>query len=147
MQALPSSAFIVTVVSRFAPPSFGSAVMWSVTPLEPVAPPDFAVTSHHSAPLDASQSEAEKWIAERPFDLLITALILEFADSGFIICRRFRRVCPAAHAVILSDVAAKSGLQFNLSVSGAREWIHADAILNHTIRMEQLDSLLSRFSA
>lgn len=95
----------------------------------------------------ASQSEAEKWIAERPFDLLITALILEFADSGFIICRRFRRVCPAAHAVILSDVAAKSGLQFNLSVSGAREWIHADAILNHTIRMEQLDSLLSRFSA
>ena len=95
----------------------------------------------------ASQSEAEKWIAARPFDLLITALTLEFADSGFIICRRFRQACPDAHAMILSDVAAKSGMQFDLSASGAREWIHADAILNHTIRMDQLDSLLSRFSS
>lgn len=95
----------------------------------------------------ASQSEAEEWIAKQPFDLLITALILEYADSGFLICHRFRRACPNAHAILLSDVAAKSGIEFDLSADNAREWIHADAILNHTIRMEQLDSLLARFSS
>ena len=95
----------------------------------------------------SSQADAEDWIAKRSFDLLITALILEYADSGFLICHRFRKVCPDSHAVILSDVAAKTGIEFDLSADDAKDWIHADAILNHTIRMEQLDTLLARFSS
>ena len=95
----------------------------------------------------SSQAEAEEWIAKRSFDLLITALILEYADSGFLICHRFRKACPDFHSIILSDVAAKTGIEFDLSTDNAGAWIHADAILNHTIRMEQLDSLLARFSS
>ncbi len=93
----------------------------------------------------ASQAEAETWIGKQPFDLLITALILEFADSGFIICHHFRKAYPASRAIILSDVAAKTGIQFDLSGDDAHNWIHADAIMDQTIRMEQLDCLLSRF--
>ena len=33
--------------------------------------------------------------------------------------------------------------QFDLSGENARDWIHADAIMDQTIRMEQLDCLLS----
>ena len=43
----------------------------------------------------ASQAEAETWIGKQPFDLLITDLILEFSDSGFIICHHFRKAYPA----------------------------------------------------
>ena len=93
-----------------------------------------------------SQAEAEEWIRKESFDLLITALILEHPDSGFLICHHFRKACPESHAVILSDVAAKTGIQFDLSADNAQDWIRADAILNQTIRMEQLDSLLLRFA-
>ena len=91
----------------------------------------------------ASQAEAETWIGKQPFDLLITDLILEFSDSGFIICHHFRKAYPASRAILLSDVAAKTGMQFDLSGENARDWIHADAIMDQTIRMEQLDCLLS----
>ena len=60
----------------------------------------------------ASQAEAEAWIGKQPFDLLITDLILEFSDSGFIICHHFRKAYPASRAILLSDVAAKNGMQF-----------------------------------
>ena len=86
-----------------------------------------------------SQAEAETWIGKQPFDLLITDLILEFSDSGFIICHHFRKAYPASRAILLSDVAAKTGMQFDLSGENARDWIHADAIMDQTIRMEQLD--------
>ena len=55
----------------------------------------------------------------------------------------FGKAYPASRAILLSDVAAKTGMQFDLSGENARDWIHADAIMDQTIRMEQLDCLLS----
>ena len=66
-----------------------------------------------------------------------------FKTDGTVV--HHRKAYPASRAIILSDVAAKTGIQFDLSGDDAHNWIHADAIMDQTIRMEQLDCLLSRF--
>ena len=92
----------------------------------------------------SSQKEGEALMASTPFDLLITELMLEETDSGFLLCYHFKRRYPAGKAVILTDAAAKTGIHFDLSAEDAKEWIKADAILDKTIRLEQLDSLIRR---
>ena len=46
-------------------------------------------------------------------------------------------------AVVISGVSFRTGLHFDLSDPGAREWINADAVLDKDIRFEQLDDVLS----
>lgn len=93
----------------------------------------------------ASQAEAETMIQNQKFDLVITELILEFTDSGFLFCYKLKKQQPDCKAIILTNAAAKIGLHFELSSPEARDWIKADAILEKGLRAEQLDREIARF--
>ncbi len=92
----------------------------------------------------ASQAEAETVIQNQTFDLVITELILEFTDSGFLFCYKLKKAQPDCKAIILTNAAAKIGLHFELSSPDAREWIKADSILEKSIRAEQLDREIAK---
>ncbi len=91
-----------------------------------------------------SQAEAETIIQNQTFDLVITELILEFTDSGFLFCHKLKKTQPDCKAIILTNAAAKIGLHFEISSPDAREWIKADSILEKGIRAEQLDREIAR---
>ena len=91
-----------------------------------------------------SAEEAERMALESPPDLLITEILLEHPDSGFILAHRLRRRVPAVRIVIVSNVSFRTGLHFDLSDSESRAWIEADGILDKDIRFEQLEFVLTR---
>lgn len=91
-----------------------------------------------------SAEEAERMALESPPDLLITEILLEYPDSGFILAHRLRRRVPAVRIVIVSNVSFRTGLHFDLSDSESRAWIEADGILDKDIRFEQLEFVLTR---
>lgn len=91
-----------------------------------------------------SAEEAEQMALESPPDLLITEILLEHPDSGFILAHRLRRRVPAVRIVIVSNVSFRTGLHFDLSDSESRAWIEADGILDKDIRFEQLEFVLTR---
>lgn len=91
-----------------------------------------------------SAEEAERMALESPPDLLITEILLEHPDSGFILAHRLRRRVSAVRIVIVSNVSFRTGLHFDLSDSESRAWIEADRILDKDIRFEQLEFVLTR---
>lgn len=91
-----------------------------------------------------SAEEAERMALELPPDLLITEILLEHSDSGFILSHHLRRRIPALRIVIVSDVSFRTGLHFDRSDPESRAWIEADEILDKDIRFEQLESVLTR---
>lgn len=91
-----------------------------------------------------SAEEAERMALELSPDLLITEILLEHPDSGFILAHRLRRRIPAVRIVIVSNVSFRTGLHFDLSDSESRAWIEADGILDKDIRFEQLEFVLTR---
>ncbi len=87
--------------------------------------------------------EAEEAAEAIPPDLLICEIMLEYPDSGFVLLHHLRSRYPSMCAVVISGVSFRTGLHFDLSDPGAREWINADAVLDKDIRFEQLDDVLS----
>ena len=55
-----------------------------------------------------SAEEAERMALESPPDLLITEILLEHPDSGFILAHRLRRRVPAVRIVIVSNVSFRT---------------------------------------
>ena len=55
-----------------------------------------------------SAEEAERMALESPPDLLITEILLEHPDSGFILAHRLRRRVSAVRIVIVSNVSCIS---------------------------------------
>ncbi len=90
-----------------------------------------------------SAHDAESLAGEN-LDLLITEIMLEFQDSGFILAHRIRRTFPHTRIVIISGVTFKTGLHFDLADEESRSWIEADAILDKDIRFEQLRPVLNQ---
>jgi DNA-binding NtrC family response regulator len=91
-----------------------------------------------------TQSAAEDLINEKAFDVAIIDLMLEYKDSGFILCYKFKKKNPKAPAIIITGVSAQAGIHFDMSSEESRDWIKADAILDKEIRFEQLDRELGR---
>lgn len=91
-----------------------------------------------------SAEEAERMALELPPDLLLTEILLEHSDSGFILSHHLRRRIPALRIVIVSGVSFRTGLHFDRSDPESRAWIEADEILDKDIRFEQLESVLTR---
>lgn len=94
-----------------------------------------------------TQAEAEKIIEEQKFDLAVVGLMLEFKDSGFILCYRIKKKNPDIPAIIVTNVISETGMSFDLSSPEERSWIKADAILEKQIRFEQLEREVSRLIA
>lgn len=89
-------------------------------------------------------AEALAIVEKRHFDLVVTEILLEYQDSGFILCYEIRKKTPETKIIIVSGISFRTGIHFDLSSADAKTWIKADSILDKEIRFEQFDHELLR---
>jgi CheY-like chemotaxis protein len=87
---------------------------------------------------------AEELLREFRPDLAIVDLMMERMDAGFTLSRRIKQMSPSVPVIMVTGVSAETGIDFDLTPSGAREWIRADAILSKPVRFEQLSREIHR---
>ncbi len=71
-------------------------------------------------------------------DLAIVDLMMERLDSGFSLAYRLKKLEPPVPVVMVTGVAAETGLDFSTATDGERAWVKADAMLTKPVRFEQL---------
>ena len=71
-------------------------------------------------------------------DLLIVDLMMENADSGFILSRKIKNMYPETPVILATAVTSETGMVFGLEEDEERRWIKADRYLEKGIRPEQL---------
>jgi len=91
-----------------------------------------------------TQAEAEKIIAEKDFDLALIDLMLEYKDSGFILCHRLKKKKSDLPVIIITGVTNATGIHFEMTDPGSHTWMNADAVLDKEIRHEQLNREIHR---
>jgi DNA-binding response OmpR family regulator len=85
-----------------------------------------------------SQKEAEKVLETVKPDLAILDLMMENEDSGFILCYKMKKKFPDVPIIIVTGVAAETGISFDINDENNRKWIKADRFLEKGIRSERL---------
>ncbi len=85
-----------------------------------------------------SQAEGEKLLETLKPDLAILDLMMEQADSGFILAYKLKRKYPDVPVIIATAVTAETGMTFGVSTDEERKWIKADLYLEKGIRADQL---------
>ena len=86
----------------------------------------------------SSFEEGEKLINEVTYDLAIFDLMMENADSGFVLSYSSKKKYPDIPVLILTNVVNETGLRFDTYKTEKNSWIKADSVLNKSIRIEQL---------
>ena len=89
-----------------------------------------------------SEAEARRILASTRPDVMVTEIILEHQDSGFCLAYEAKKRYPNLPVIIVSSVTWHTGLYFSLSTPEDHNWIHADALLDKPIRMEELESVI-----
>jgi two-component system, OmpR family, response regulator len=84
------------------------------------------------------QKEAEMLIEKTRPDLAILDLMMENEDSGFILCYKMKKKYPDLPIIIVTGVAAETGISFDINDENDRKWIKADRFLDKGIRSERL---------
>ncbi len=92
----------------------------------------------------SSLAEALKLADQKKFDLIVTEILLEHPDSGFLLCYEIKKLSPETRIIIVSGISFRTGIHFDLSSADAKAWIKADSILDKEIRLEQFDHELLR---
>lgn len=74
------------------------------------------------------------------FSLVISDVMMEERDAGFILCHRLKSSPATEHVpvMLLSSAYEEMGIRFSLQDRQARRWIKADALLNKPITPEAL---------
>lgn len=91
-----------------------------------------------------NRAEAEKALAAAKYDLVITDLVMEKADSGFSLAFHIKQDAPETKVVIATDVNSRHGVKFSVDTEAERAWIKADAFLDKPYRYEQLATIIER---
>lgn len=91
-----------------------------------------------------SFADAEKALAAGKFDVVITDLVMEKADSGFTLAYHIKKNAPDTAVIIASDVNSRHGVKFSVESEAERAWIKAEAFLDKPYRYEQLKTILER---
>ena len=91
-----------------------------------------------------NRAEAEKALAAAKYDLVITDLVMEKADSGFSLAFHIKKDAPETKVVIATDVNSRHGVKFSVDTEAERAWIKADAFLDKPYRYEQLATVIER---
>lgn len=87
---------------------------------------------------------AKEWIKSNQPVLAIVDLMIEDFDAGFSLCHCFKDQHPNLPVVMVTGVAAETGIQFDASTRKDKSWIKADAVLNKPVRFEQLQREMNR---
>jgi two-component system, OmpR family, response regulator len=95
-----------------------------------------------------SQREAEIILDKIKPDLAIIDLMMENEDSGFILSYKLKKKYPDVPVIILTAVAAETGISFDITDENNRKWIRADLFLEKGIKTEilkdEIEKLLLR---
>ena len=91
-----------------------------------------------------NRAEAEKALAAAKYDLVITDLVMEKADSGFSLAFHVKKDSPETKVVIATDVNSRHGVKFSVDTEAERAWIKADAFLDKPYRYQQLATVIER---
>ena len=91
-----------------------------------------------------SQREAELILEKTKPDLAILDLMMENEDSGFILSYKIKKKYPEVPVIILTAVAAETGITFDILDENNRKWIKADLFLEKGIRSEVLKGEIER---
>ncbi|MEI6434270.1 MAG: response regulator [Bacteroidota bacterium] len=84
------------------------------------------------------QREAEALLEKVKPDLAILDLMMENADSGFILCFKMKKKYPDVPIIIATGVTAETGITFDVNDENNRKWIKADRFLDKGIRSDLL---------
>jgi CheY-like chemotaxis protein len=82
--------------------------------------------------------------AGTPFDAAVIDLMMEHADSGFVLCHHLKKAAPDRPVILVTAVTAETGLEFDAATGEERRWVRADAMLAKPIRYEQLRREIDR---
>ncbi|MDY0001583.1 MAG: response regulator [Polyangia bacterium] len=91
-----------------------------------------------------SRAEAEELLLLHHPDLAVLDLMMEEMDSGFVLCHEVKRLYPGTPVILLTAVAAATGMDLRDGATGARSWVGADLLLDKPVRPEQLRLQVSR---
>jgi two-component system, OmpR family, response regulator len=91
-----------------------------------------------------SQREAEMILEKTRPDLAILDLMMENEDSGFILSYKIKKKYPDVPVIILTAVAAETGITFDIQDENNRKWIKADVFLDKGIRTDVLKGEIER---
>lgn len=72
-------------------------------------------------------------------DIAIVDLMMEEDDAGFTLAHRLKKKLPNMPIIMVTAVAAETGLAFNVQTKEEHRWIKADSLLEKPIRAEQLE--------
>ncbi len=86
-----------------------------------------------------SQAEAESVIQKMKPSLAIIDLMMEYEDSGFILCYKIKKKYPDVPVILATGVAHETGISFSLDSESEKSWIKADRYLEKGSRPEQFD--------
>jgi len=91
---------------------------------------------------DVTEADGEKHAMElietRQFDIVVTDLVMDHADSGFTLAWHIKKKNPDTPVIMVSTANSKFGLDFSVSSESERHWMKCDAMLPKPIRFEQL---------
>ena len=77
-------------------------------------------------------------------DLAVIDLMMEHMDGGFSLAYRLKKREPPVPVIMVTAVAAETGLDFASAFQGAPGWMRVDAMLSKPVRFEQLRREIDR---
>jgi two-component system, OmpR family, response regulator len=90
------------------------------------------------------QREAQLIFDKIKPDLAIIDLMMENEDSGFILSYKLKKKYPDVPVIILTAVAAETGISFDINDENNRKWIRADLFLEKGIKTEMLNNEIEK---
>ena len=91
-----------------------------------------------------SGASAMTVIEKQTPDIAIVDLMMEEEDAGFTLAHRLKKQLPAMPIIMVTAVAAETGLAFNVKTKEEHRWIKADSLLEKPVRAEQLQMEIKR---
>lgn len=77
-------------------------------------------------------------------DLAVIDLMMEHMDGGFALAYRLKKRQPPVPVIMVTAVAAETGLDFASAFQGSPGWMRVDAMLSKPVRFEQLRREIDR---
>jgi CheY-like chemotaxis protein len=105
--------------------------------------PELEKSGFNVAVANSYNEALQKFSVAKP-DVVITALMLEHYDSGFVLSYKLKKENPDVLIYILTSATHTTGIKFSLNSEEEKEWIKADGFLNEPIKPEDLIELVRR---
>ena len=99
----------------------------------------------HRVVAAGNREEAEEAILSVRPDLAILDVMMEEMDSGFVLAHNLLKLYPKTPIILLTAVAAATGMSFASQYGDAQSWVNAAAILDKPVRPEQIKAHVRKF--